>query len=72
MGIRPGGQLWTAWTKRREGGLWTCLRWGIGKIGITEGSGGEDPRVPDGLAWGLLSLEGVEMDPMPQLQAVGR
>lgn len=26
---------------------------------------GGDPRVPDGFAWELLNLEGVEMGPMP-------
>lgn len=70
MGIRPSGQLWTVWAKRREGGLCTSLaleRWGLQRE-----VGGPNPRVPDGLAREFLTLEGVEMGPMPWYRQAGQ
>lgn len=72
MGIKPGGQLWTARAKRREGGLWTSLRWKIGKMGAYRGLGGAEN--PKGSRWtrvGNGQLRGSGNGSCALLQAVG-
>lgn len=41
-------------------------------MGLTERVGGPNPRVPDGLAREFLTLEGVEMGPMPWYRQAGQ